>query len=182
MAKYFFLVSIILAIFLAIFLRVVGLNPIGYFVSSHSYMTTKLALKLGFNPNSCERDCPLFIAAVFQDFKMIKILENHGADIHILDKQGNNILNVSCTQIDVLDYFTTKGVNVNNQALDNKGMPGMTPLFCATLSKDVDAVKFLISKGADKTKAVGQWAGQKNVTPLQLATSKNLPELIKALQ
>ena len=26
-----------------------------------------------------------------KDFKMIKILEDHGADIHILDKQNNNV-------------------------------------------------------------------------------------------
>ncbi len=171
-----------LTIFVAIFLRVVGTNPLWYFVSTHSYKTTRLALKLGLNPNSCERDCPLFLAAIFQDFKMIKILEDHGANIHILDKRGNNVLNVSCTHIDVLDYFVAKSVNVNNQALDNKGKPGMTPLFCATLNKAVDAVKFLISKGADKSITVAVWAGQKNVTPLQLANSKNLPVLIKVLQ
>lgn len=109
-------------------------------------------------------------------------MKDHGANIHNLDKRHNNVLNISCMYVDVLDYFIAKGVDINNQSLDRNDRPGETPLFCAVLNNSVDAVKLLLSKGADKSKAMAQWAGRTNVTPLQHAQSKNFSEIIKLLQ
>lgn len=178
----FFSVILSLASFYAIVFFASGGNPLGLFVGNHSYMTTKLVLTLGLNPNSCKGGCPLHTAAVLRDRRMIEILEVYGANIHVLDQYHNNVLNVVCTDSELLDYFISKGVDVNIQAIDRHGLPGMTPLICAVLNNSLDAVKLLVSKGADKTKGLAQWAGQKNVTPIQLAESKNFKEIVDILK
>ena len=178
-----FLVVIIMV--LGPFFYVVGLNPLWYFVSNRAYVLTTFSLKLGVNPNSCEnrgRDCPLFIAAVYEDMKMIKILERYGGDMRILNKNHENVLNVQCANIGLLNFFIDKGADINNQSFDRQGKLGFTPLHCAVLNNKPEAVKLLISKGADKAKTLSGWAGKKNVTPLQLAQLKNLSDIIPLLK
>lgn len=177
----YFLVVIILV--LSPLIYVVGTNPIWYFVSNRSYGMVKLALKIGANPNSCDnraQECPLFIAAVLENMKMIKILGNFGANFHILNKNGANVINVQCNNIEILGYFLSKGVNINNQS-KIQGKLGMTSLHCAVAANNLEAVKLLISKGADKTKTLSVWAGRKNVTPLQLAEFNNRSDIVNLL-
>ncbi len=168
---------------LLLFVYVVGPNPVWYLVSMRSYALTSLALKAGFSPNECKNnghECPLLIAAIFSDMRMISILEKHGANVHILNSAKENVLNVSCENVEILKHFIAKRVNLNNQSV-LKGLPGFTPLHCAVLNNAVESVKLLISNQADQSIGIADWAGKKNVTPLQLAQSKNLKDLIPLL-
>lgn len=83
--------------------------------------------------------------------EMIALLLNHGADIHTLNKKGQNVIhslvsNHSGGTSDeaALEYFIEQGVDINGK--DNEGE---TPVFCAVEYKRLDLLEALIENGAD---------------------------------
>lgn len=166
-----------------IFFSIIGSNPLMYFVSTKSYKLTSLAIFLGANPNNCEggNNCALHIAVASSDLKMIKLLKKHGADLNILNSYKENALNVNCIELQMLEYFITNGVNVNNGS-DLRNASGFTPLHCAILNKNSEAVKYLLQNGADKSLTVSKFGAETNVTPLRLAELQNFSEGVSLLR
>jgi ankyrin repeat protein len=85
------------------------------------------------------------------NIEIIAMLLNHGADIHALNKKGQNVIhslvsNYSGGTYDVaaLEYYLEQGVDINGKDSD-----GETPIFCCIEFERLDLLRALIENGAD---------------------------------
>ncbi|XP_046347295.1 ankyrin repeat and KH domain-containing protein mask-like [Haliotis rufescens] len=90
---------------------------------------------------------PVMMAACCRHRKVVEVLENKGADISIVDNDGNNILHMACIggNVDVVKYvLTLDAVDINS-----KGQYGRTPARMADFRKHREVFDLLMGKGAD---------------------------------
>jgi ankyrin repeat protein len=157
---------------------VLGSNTMWSFVNMGAHRVVNLLLIFGINPNQCNVECPVNLAALHGDLKMLQIFDRNGADLKIHNQFHQNAMNLACANVEVLRFLFERGVDINNQSIDEKGQPGFSVLHCAVFNNKPEAVKFLLENGADRNVKMSSWAGQKDVTPLQLAQIKGYADLV----
>lgn len=146
----------------------------------------------GFGYEVGEDVTPLWCAAAWCKFELVKLLAKHGANINHRSKVGSSPLLVACryfhlnrarqvllgkpdvpVQLELVKFLLDNGANVNEA-----GHLGDTPLTAAALSgfKDPSLVAYLLKKGADPNakNALG-------FTALHLAAQKGCLESVKVL-
>lgn len=103
------------------------------FYRTSSLKCTKLLLHFGANPNfKGSFDAVLFYYAKFRKLKMVQALIDHGADLNIIDNDGDNVIRYCYTRIKIVNYLISKGADP-----DLPGNDGETPIF------NIDRPKYL---------------------------------------
>ena len=116
---------------------------------------------------------PLHFASMTGDSRMVKLLLYHGANLHLLTKNGQSPLHrvqnavtgeillsagakvksdepgfspilLPIKPIEVMELLIEKGADVNE-----RDASGLSPLITAAMTKNIKAVEFLMSKGAN---------------------------------
>ena len=103
------------------------------------------------NVRSADSKCtPLMTASEVNDLTVIKFLLEHGADVHLKDKNGLTSLHYAVIEVpdgliacDVLKCLLENGADIN--ALTNYNS---TPLMVASRSCDVNVIKFFLNHGS----------------------------------
>ncbi|XP_071085923.1 serine/threonine-protein phosphatase 6 regulatory ankyrin repeat subunit B-like [Haliotis cracherodii] len=92
---------------------------------------------------------PVMFAAEFGNNEVFDLLVQHGADVSLRDDDGNNILHVSCSGVNV------KIINVVLMKcmfhINSRGHGGRTSLMWAVEKAQIGVFDFLLKKGADGT-------------------------------
>ncbi|KAG8182595.1 hypothetical protein JTE90_021733 [Oedothorax gibbosus] len=106
-------------------------------------------IERGANPNSITNGNPvLHFAILANDEALVKTALDHGADPHILDGKGRNMLHLAAERrCRTAVYELKEVVDVNSVDLD-----GNNSLMYAVTKPDVCTVQWLCSKGADVNK------------------------------
>lgn len=146
----------------------------------------------GFGYEVGEDVTPLWCAAAWCKFELVKLLTKHGANINHRSKVGSSPLLVACRyfhsnrarqvllgkpdmplQLDLVKFLLESGANLNEA-----GHQGDTPLTAAALSgfKDPSLVAYLLEKGADPNARNAH-----GFTALHLAAHKGCLESVKVL-
>lgn len=109
--------------------------------SEHIELTKKLLVERGANPNNIttnesgyNRQAPLKLACSKQNFKMVKILVENGADVNLKGYEGRtalfNAIEATKANKDIIKYLIQNGADIYQE--DDKGI---TPLSFAESSK-----------------------------------------------
>ena len=117
-----------------------------------SIVETVLSLDIPVTVNSIDEHghTPLMIAANSNNLETLEFLLRNGADPFLKDEKGRNVLHISvrhddgCT--DVIERLLSFGMDIDSR--DDKGY---TPLMDAVALANVQAVNYLLEKGADPT-------------------------------
>lgn len=126
------------------------------------FLLNKGIEKIGLNDNKFTCN-PIFRASL----QKLKILINHGYDIHQKDENGNSIL-LKSSNIEVIDFLIDNGFSINET--NNKGE---NILFSSNLN--TEDFKKIILRGADINKE-----NKYNMTPLFLANIENMKILLES--
>ena len=83
-----------------------------------------------------------------KDEKIFRLLIDYGADIDILDIDGNNLLGTIIKSEDyhLMEILFEKAPNIN---VNHRNFNGITSLMQAVSNRDIDIIKLLIKKGAN---------------------------------
>jgi ankyrin repeat protein len=136
-------------------------------------------LKAGADPNcvSSAKRYPLHAAIWWNTgFQILRLLIEHGADLSIIDKQGNDALHVAVTaesleeteRLELCRLLLQKGAIVNSQ-----NMRGETALHKAVCCGDLAVVKHLVENGAN-LECHDETFG---MTPLEMAIKRGRKEI-----
>lgn len=111
--------------------------------------SVKLLLDAGADPNTRDdwRNDPLLVAA--RNVEMATLLLEHGADLNARNGVGENVLSAILYYYDreaVADFLLSKGLNIDDGAEN-----GDTALMRAVQYGNAGAVRYLLSKGADRS-------------------------------
>ena len=159
------------------------------------------------NVRSAVSKCtPLMTASEVNDLTVIKFLLEHGADVHLKDKNGLTSLHYAVKNVpdrliacEVLKCLLKNGADINALTDDNS-----TPLMLASQSCDVNVIKFFLNHGSKNDgralhfvceRAVGldimlcligngadvNARGNDNCTPLMTASRSGLVDKINVL-
>ena len=121
--------------------------------------TAKL-LKNGAPPDIIENATsatPLFTAVENKNTAIINLLLKYGADPRQVDENALTPLHTAIEENTLGESDNYKGVQIiqtfldNNISVDLRDLRGRTPLMIASQAHKTETVKFLLSKGADKT-------------------------------
>jgi len=107
-------------------------------------------------------------------FQIIKLLVDHGADIHLSNNKNQTplILASMTGGVDLIKFFIDNGSNVNR--CDQEGI---SPLIYAIWASHHNRVKFLIDAGAN----INHIANDTNITPIKCAIQRTNKSIIKLL-
>jgi uncharacterized protein len=103
---------------------------------------------------------PLWLAVGTRHVEVVKVLQQHGADLHAVNARGGNFLHTvtltmnspglpgtnEADSLTMLRHLLSEGLNVDATCQD-----GDTPLHCAVINGSVAAVKLLLEHGADSS-------------------------------
>jgi ankyrin repeat protein len=92
-------------------------------------------------------ETPVFVAARMGHVDMIKFLHENGANLHIVDNLGYNILLATLRgsgDTEIIDFILKKGVDINSRDYYNNNA-----LNWGIIEGNYKAVEFLINKGID---------------------------------
>ncbi|XP_048246285.1 uncharacterized protein LOC124127331 isoform X2 [Haliotis rufescens] len=90
---------------------------------------------------------PVMAAALGGHRDVVELLVNEGADVSLVDKDGNNILHQACRGGDVETVKFVLSLHVVD--INSRGWRSRTPVVSAALRRHRDVVEFLVSEGAD---------------------------------
>jgi hypothetical protein len=139
---------------------------------SGSMISTKilLAMNIDINGGDCY-NTPLIAAS--NNPKMIDLLLNKGADVHLSNQWGLTALHKARGRqsVKVASLLIKAGAEINAST-----RYGKTPIFYAIQKQDQRLVQFFIQQGADLS-----YQDQQGNTPLHMAASKMNEELIQSL-
>jgi len=90
---------------------------------------------------------PLYVAALGNNFEMVKLLVSLGARVNARNNDGSTALHgaAGSGNVSIIGYLLDHGANI--EAHDNSF--GTTPLVMAIMSNRPEALKFFIKNGAD---------------------------------
>ena len=131
------------------------LSSRGYSPAADNWKTEiiNLLLKSGANPNTVVEseygcDSPLIYAARFGQLDFVKLLLSYKADANLKCRDGSNALNQLSSDSNP-NYGALVKILVDAGAdVKAAGESGVTPLMTAVDARDIQAVKFLLGKGA----------------------------------
>ena len=120
------------------------------------------------------RDAPIHVAAAAGDMPCLELIIHHGADVRLVDDQGQTALHCATRQSQsrAAAYLLDVGAD---QILDVGDHRGNTPLHCATELGAADLVQLLLESAA-RVHVVNS-SGH---SPLDLASSHEVRELLQA--
>lgn len=116
-------------------------------VDKNDFSVVKNLLQQGADINSFSEGMPILLNAIRKgNLECVKLLVEHGADIHVCDDFGSAALHYAAMNgsLEISDYFIEKGLDVNagNMFL-------WTPLHCAAMEGHAGEIKLLLERGAD---------------------------------
>ncbi|XP_048247528.1 uncharacterized protein LOC124148073 [Haliotis rufescens] len=88
---------------------------------------------------------PIMVAAVFGHKSVFDFLESKGADLSLVDTDGNSLLHLTCMR----GYMTIVQHLLSDSNINQRGMNGWTPIMVAAVFGHKGVFDFLESKGAD---------------------------------
>jgi ankyrin repeat protein len=144
-------------------------------IERHRFEMAKLLVELGANLEAVNLDqqTPLMVAAAYAEAPFIKLLLDHGVDPNKPNKDVYAIQQTAVTgNIDAARALLDAKVDVNARSAK-----GWTALHIGVVKDHADYVKFLLSRGADKTLKLDDGR-----TALDLATKKDLRPIIELLK
>ncbi|XP_067685531.1 serine/threonine-protein phosphatase 6 regulatory ankyrin repeat subunit A-like [Haliotis asinina] len=109
------------------------------------YILTKKLL--GINTKGIRGMPPVLQSAYYGKREVFDVLVKQGADLSVVDKNGDSILHLACRRGNVEmvnDILTQKFVDINT-----KGYMGMPPVLLAVCFFNREVFEFLVKKGAD---------------------------------
>ncbi|XP_046371140.2 ankyrin repeat domain-containing protein 50-like [Haliotis rufescens] len=118
---------------------------IGGHVSMVKYLLSQHIIDI--NSRSKKGKTPLMKAAYYGQSDVLKFLVSEGANVSLVDDDGDNILHWACIggQVGVVKYLLSQySVDINSRA-----KMGKTPLMKAAYYGHRDVLEFLVSKGAN---------------------------------
>ncbi|XP_071099255.1 inversin-like [Haliotis cracherodii] len=127
---------------------------------------------VGINDRGHYERTPVMRAAEKGYKEVVELLVHKGADVTLVDKDGNNILHLACqkTNVELVKYVLSQDmVNIND-----RGQYERTPVMKAAEKGYKEVVELLVHKGADVTLVD---KGGNNI--LHLACQKTNVELVK---
>ncbi|XP_048242601.1 uncharacterized protein LOC124148037 [Haliotis rufescens] len=88
---------------------------------------------------------PIMVAAVFGHKSVFDFLESEGADLSLVDTNGNNLLHLTCVggNMAIVQHL------LSDYNINQRGMFGCTPIMVAAVVGHKNVFDFLESKGAD---------------------------------
>lgn len=103
-------------------------------------------LEAGARPNEITGQSPLFDAIYKNNFEIIKLLLDYGADPNLKDKKGNTPIDIAIENEsnEIIKLLLDHGANK-----DMKNLEGVTPLGKAIINDDVEAARLLLQSGAN---------------------------------
>ncbi|HAQ60547.1 TPA: hypothetical protein DCR49_00850 [Candidatus Delongbacteria bacterium] len=120
---------------------------------------------------------PLMFAQQNKNQAIIKMLKEKGSDINAKDSNGNTAL-IMEIGIDPVNMDEVKYLVKNTNQINLFNNQGLSPLFKAIASDNIELVKFLLQNGADINQI-----NKNGVNVLTVAKKmKNNPEMIKLLK
>lgn len=139
----------------------------------------QLLLKKGAHPNLRGKSdwTPLHYAVSKGHFKIVQALLRGGADPFLFNQLGYNAIHVAATagNVEILEFLLTSPAPTS--VLDLRTSKTLaTPLFLASARNQLEAVKFLLGKGASIDAA-----NKEGITPLHTAVIKGHVEIVKHL-
>ena len=132
------------------------------------------------NMTNYEGHTPLYAAAQYDHFDIVKYLVGKGADKDKAVKNPNGPTDETATplwvacqngNIDIVKYLVERGAD-----MDVTYEYGMTPLHIAALHCHFEIVKYLVERGADKDKVT-----RNKKTPLMIALDKGCLQVVDHL-
>ena len=115
-------------------------------------------LNQGFDPNiknPIGGQTALQAAAFAGRADMVRLLVGKGAKVDEPSENGETALMAGIQHLEIVKLLIELGANVNHQgvysaASRHAGKKGFTPLIEATLASNIEVIKYLTAKGADK--------------------------------
>ncbi|PAA64798.1 hypothetical protein BOX15_Mlig019746g1 [Macrostomum lignano] len=133
-----------------------GMVPLHYALKKRHYRTIRYLHSLGASPDiplpssisgRGLSDYPLHVACASADKKMLDTLLDYcGAELHVLDAQGNTPLHRACLE-DSLVAVKRLAPHLSSEVLNVRGHEGKTALHIAVLNQNRQIVDLLLSKG-----------------------------------
>ncbi|XP_046552956.1 ankyrin repeat domain-containing protein 50-like isoform X2 [Haliotis rubra] len=112
--------------------------------------TVELVLSLDVVDINCRglgSRTPVMVAAVRRHRDMVELLVSRGADVSLVDDDGNNILHCACVGGDRKTVELVLSLDVVD--INCRGLGSRTPVMVAAVRRHRDVVEFLVSRGAD---------------------------------
>lgn len=143
--------------------------------------TVKKLIEGGLPAGSTNKNgVPLLLFVVEKgDEEVVKLLLEKGAAADVITPAKRfSPLHAAATsgKITLLKLFLEKGNDINAVTFD-----GLTPLFLAIYEEQVDAVRFLLEKGADPNLSKPSYNYPRSALPLALAISKSNRTIVELL-
>ena len=151
--------------------------PENYTNLNIDFSTKKYVIQSGFffeiktYKSIIDKTTPLILAAEYNDFEILKLLIEYGANINSLDKEGNSPLWIASHggNYKIVDYLLKQeDIDINT-----RDILGKTSLWIAVACKRPKVIKLLLEKGIDKN--IPCFDG---ITPYELAFCHNYQEII----
>lgn len=123
-----------------------GILPLGRAVRAQDLTLAKTLLNAGANPNKRNGDYPDILIVAAGNLAMLKLLYEHGGDLHARKPHGSTLLMAAAKSgsLDVCRFLVAHGLSVNVKADDE-----YTALGAAAEGDHLDVVRFLLHCGAD---------------------------------
>lgn len=129
-----------------------GLTPLCVACQEKQPIIVSKLLNFGADPNfptGVYDKCPIHYACDFEDhnLKIVEYLVEAGANINVLDLDGNTGLHIACTQgnIPVAKYLIDQNASVNINDIDDE-----SPLARACFAQNLELIKLLLENGSYK--------------------------------
>ncbi|XP_048247739.1 ankyrin repeat domain-containing protein 50-like [Haliotis rufescens] len=90
---------------------------------------------------------PVMVAAYWEHKEVVELLVSRGADVSLVDEDGNNTLHFACMREDVKTVKFVLSQNVVD--IDGRGCGSRTPVMEAARAGHKEVVELLVSEGAD---------------------------------
>ena len=137
--------------------------------------------KIDINLQDTFGETPLIIAVEDGNENIIKLLLEHGADIHQTNQNHETALMtaLSIDNINIIKLFFDHGKSINlehGKSINLENTYGYTPLMLAVSNGNEEAIKLLLDNGADINQL-----NQNGMTPLMLAVSNDNEEAMEML-
>lgn len=148
-----------------------GETPLSTAIYANDTEVVQYLLEKGADANGDEEIRPLSFAASVGSLQIVKLLVEYGANVNNQNESGSTAL-LRTNKVDIARFLIENGANVNAKDLYD----GMTSLIGAAARQNVELVKLLLEKGADKSI---RDAEGKNA--LDYAKERNYEEIIALL-
>ncbi|XP_067653215.1 serine/threonine-protein phosphatase 6 regulatory ankyrin repeat subunit B-like [Haliotis asinina] len=121
------------------------LSCIGGHVDTVKYVLSQTSVDI--NSKDCENMTPVLLAAYYGKREVFDILVKMGADLSVIDEDGDNILHWACHggNVKIVTYILIQNI----VDINSKGDENMTPVMLAAYHGKNEAFDILVKKGAD---------------------------------